>query len=783
MQDYNQASSYVAAITQADPNTTIIDARMIHDTNKGVPGIPMRGTLPNIWSSILHYQAQGYGAFVNINDMDGVGLHLENVRACRVAAVDLDNASAQQNFERAQRWTPAPQFGVQTSPGKYHVYWNVPYYAGNDYYTQRQRKLRQFFDGDKTIIDPSRVLRLPGTLHLKNPSAPHLVTCFALAGYGQVTPHDTIDAALQHVNVIDGGMGERKDLGDPSLAAPSLAWLQRAMDLTDPNTLDRGEWISFMAAVKQAGWELADDATLYSMFNAWCERYDANDPTENLKQWNSIRNTEVGWPSLKRCVPAMQLERHAEAVASVVIPQPPNPGVYAPTPPVPTSNPADVIPPPPPLDCSGEFLTSVEQAQYFKGCVFVTNLGRILTPNMRFLNQNAFNGVYNGKIFIISSDGKTSKSAWEAALGGTQHRIKVVDHIRFLPNREFGEVITDNLGRDGINVYRPATIVGKQGDPSPFLRHIGYMLPSPGDQKILLDYIAHNVKFPGHKIPWAPVIQSVEGAGKGIIKHLMDYCIGENYTYPPNAKELTESGSKFNAWMRAKLFIIADEIKVDDKRDMIEVLKPLISEKKNEIQGKGVDQDKEDNYANWLFFTNYKDAVPINKNSRRFCIFYSAFQSAEQLAAYGLNDAYYTGLYDWLDADGGAIMYDYFINRYPLERGGIPMRAPNTSSTQEVLRCSLGPIERIIMDAIDDNEQGFRGGWVSTVAVRKRIVDSGRRAMDVTVIEKILKEMGYIEIGRAPKTFIEEDPKMRATLFNRDVTADKNTFAPWQGYV
>lgn len=98
-----------------------------------------------------------------------------------------------------------------------------------------------------------------------------------MSGYGQITDHGMIDAALAHVHVTDGGSGERHELGDPSLAAPSLEWLQRAMDLTDPNGLDRLEWISFTSAIKQAGWSLTDPDHLYQMWSAWCARYTAND--------------------------------------------------------------------------------------------------------------------------------------------------------------------------------------------------------------------------------------------------------------------------------------------------------------------------------------------------------------------------------------------------------------------------------------------------------------------------------------------------------------------------
>src|SRR3546814_14073195 len=75
---------------------------------------------------------------------------------------------------------------------------------------------------------------------------------------------------------------------------------------------------------------------------------------------------------------------------------------------------------------------------------------------------------------------------------------------------------------------------------SPFLRHVAALIPNPNDQRILIEYMAHNAQYPGYKIPWAPLIQSTEGAGKNIIKYAMTHVIGDNYTYPANSKERSE---------------------------------------------------------------------------------------------------------------------------------------------------------------------------------------------------------------------------------------------------
>jgi hypothetical protein len=788
-QDYQQTYAFFDALCGGQAATTVFDLRAIHDTRKDIPALVNRCTLPDAWAWITGLNDQGYGIFAVIAALDGYGRELANVHYIRAHYVDLDEGDAQQQYERTLQAWPSPSFAVQSSPGKFHVYWPCQPYQGNDRFELIQRKLRQTFNGDRTIIDATRVMRVPGTLHQKDPTQPHLVTCWALPAFGQVTTVEQLEQALASVNVIDGGTGERHDLGDPELAAPSLGWLTRAFELADPNEMDRYEWIAITAAVKQAGWSLTDPDTLFRMWSDWCARYTDNDVGENLKQWNSIRNSELGWQSLLSRVPTLRAA-FVLGGAQHSAPDQAAPPMPAPDGVVPPVAPAPPMPEPQPLDCSGEYLTHLEQKEWFKGCIFVVNLDKMLTGDGRFLGSTAFNVKFGGKKFIIDTNGKMVNEAWQAATRSTMWTVPKVDHIRFVPASPYGTILTDDLGRTGVNTYRPVNVPRMAGDASPFLRHIAALLPDPRDQKVLLDYLAHNAKYPGHKIPWAPVIQSAEGAGKGVLKLIMSHVMGRSYTYFPKAKDLSDSGAKFNAWMRNKLFILADEIKVDDRADLIEVLKPMISEEIIEVQGKGRDQELEDNFSNWLFFSNWKNAIPVNKNGRRFSIFFSPIQTAQDLLDRGMDDYYFKCLYDWLKGEGNyplgaAVVADYLLN-YPIERGVIPMRAPDTSSMSEAVDLSRGPIERMIAEAVEDQLPGFRGGWVSATAVINRVkLTNAVRGGNVggQMVATVLEAMGYTARGRAPRPYFQEDREARPYLFYLGGgAADVNAYGRVQGW-
>lgn len=778
-QVYEQAASHVIALTGSVD--TPINWRCIHDTDKGIPAHNYFGTLSQVWDTLCSYNSQGWGIFLNVNAMDGKGNFLENVQYIRAHVVDLDNTvTSVASYEQAAASQPAPTFAVQTSPYKFHVYWVMEQYTGNEFYTIHQRKLAALYNGDKSIIDPTRVLRVAGFYHLKDPTKPQLVQCWELPGYGQQIHYNTIAATLANINVIEG-FGSRHPLGSTEMAAPDLEWLFFGLALTDPNDIDRAEWISLTAAYKQAGWNLTDEATLLDNWLKWCAQYKENDPPENMKQWNSIRDTEVGWTSFKRRTPVQAYTQFGYKTPPVVTQTPVSQSQAVVTS-EPTTQPQQAEQQPRQKPKFGEILSEQECKEYFKDCYFINRTGEIFSPEGRFMNATKFNGQYGGHHFIIAGTGKTTDEAWKAALRSTCWTIPKLDHVRFLPDRPTFEIIYDNLGRSGLNVYIPPIVKTKEGDISLFFDWFGKVLPDQNDQRIFIEYLVSCIKFKGFKIPWAPMLQSTEGIGKTIISELMSYALGDMYVYKPKAPELVKSGSTFNAWMRNKNLIVVDEIKIDERRELIEILKPMITDSRVEIQSKGVDQEMEDNVANWIFFSNYPDAIPTNKNGRRYAIFYSALQNKADMEKAGLNDEYFQRLWYWLRHGDGFAMITHYLMNYPLTLDQVPLRAPKTSSSEKAILNTRSPVEVIISDAITDGLVGFRGGFVSTIAALKVVKSSGTKSVTIRTIQSVLEHMGYLELGRAYRPYMQEDMNNKTIVYS--ITSDMRLedFGRAQGY-
>lgn len=158
--------AFITALT-GSPDS-VCDFRLIHDRDKAAQGINLRGTLDECLPTLQAYNSDGWGVFMCVNQMDGQGQTLENVHSIRAHVVDLDDPlTSQDSYNRACASELPPHMAVQTSLGKYHLYWLVEPYTGNDFYTQQQRKFAQLYNGDSSIIDATRVLRIPGFNHCK----------------------------------------------------------------------------------------------------------------------------------------------------------------------------------------------------------------------------------------------------------------------------------------------------------------------------------------------------------------------------------------------------------------------------------------------------------------------------------------------------------------------------------------------------------------------------------------------------------------------------------------
>jgi len=396
-----------------------------------------------------------------------------------------------------------------------------------------------------------------------------------------------------------------------------------------------------------------------------------------------------------------------------------------------------------------QLFTPEQQIELFDGCTYIASIHKILTPNGVLMKPDVFKAMFGGKVFMIDSVGnKTSTNAWTAFTENQAIDFPTAHSVCFRPDMPPNKIITDEQW-DTVNYYVPINTLQQDGDISPFLNHINEMLPNERDANILLSYMAAVVQYPGEKFQWAPLLQGYKGNGKTLAIRALEYAIGKRYTHLPNAQDLTQN--KFNWWLFGKLFIGVEEIRVADKWELLNTLKPYITNDRMEIQGKGQDQITSDNRANFLFCSNYKDGLPVD---RRYCPLFTAQQSEADIITHGWkNTPYFVDLYAWAKKQNGYAIINKWLRTFNIppefNPTGLCHWAPDTSSTSAATQITRSRVEQEITEALDEGLPGFKNGWVSSKMLGV-LLENKRLRVSLNKRTDLLENLGYIRHPALP---------------------------------
>ncbi len=432
---------------------------------------------------------------------------------------------------------------------------------------------------------------------------------------------------------------------------------------------------------------------------------------------------------------------------------------------------SSAVPPPPPVEVTAaaalhagrtarepgrEYLHAHEQIEYFDGLHYLARRNEIYAAsNDSIMSRSAFDVLYGGHLFVLDPGGqKTTTSAWEAYTLSRVYRPVTVDDLCFRPELASGATITEGL-RTLVNSYVPHEPRVLAGDASPFTDHLALMLPDQRDRDILLHWMARVAQSPGRKLQWWPVIQGVKGNGKSTLLNLMMYLSGEDYSHLVNVEALAKTGGQFNAWIRRKTFLGLEEVKTNERRELLEILKPFVTADRLPLEGKGVDQITGDNRANGMALTNHLDGLPIDDDERRYGVFVTAQQTKADMLRDGMTSEYFANWRDWWRGEGayaahgagyGLAVATGFLRSYAITAELDPARhssAPDTTTRQTVVVASLGRVEQEVLDAIEEGRTGFAGGWVSSKYLDTLIDGLRGSAVPRSKRRDMMRQLGY----------------------------------------
>lgn len=182
---------------------------------------------------------------------------------------------------------------------------------------------------------------------------------------------------------------------------------------------------------------------------------------------------------------------------------------------------------------------------------------------------------------------------------------------------------------------------------------------------ILMQWVAWQVQFKGRKLLWSPVIQSIEGVGKTWFHKLLGSMIGMDNVKTVSPAEVTNS---FNGWATNSCVNILNEIYISghNRYEAVNAIKPLITDSAIMINDKGVKQYQAINVTNYICFTNYKNAVPMGADSRRWWVIFVEMADLESVGdCVGMSkDDYFDAIFDAIDLHGDELLK--FFSEYPI---------------------------------------------------------------------------------------------------------------------
>ena len=308
-----------------------------------------------------------------------------------------------------------------------------------------------------------------------------------------------------------------------------------------------------------------------------------------------------------------------------------------------------------------------------------------------------------------------------------------------------------NLCRE--DIAQPCAAVDDDGQAviDLFLAHTAILLPEPNEQKILLDWLAYVLQQPGKRVNWGVLLQGAQGCGKSYFSTIMQNILGRNM----RQLDSTTIAGRFTGWAHGSRLAVVEEIRISgtNKYEVLDKLKPYQTNDTISVEEKGRDSRTVPNFTNYLLLTNHKDAIPLGDGDRRYCVLFSALQSASQMdkafSAGGGTDAYFKRLFDGSERRVDALAH-YLLNRTIsadfMPRGNAPM----TGAKAQMTSLAVSPEREALEDAIETHQCPVISDQVIDITTLADYaeMEPGAPLPTGRTLAKILSEMGYEKVEK-----------------------------------
>ena len=210
---------------------------------------------------------------------------------------------------------------------------------------------------------------------------------------------------------------------------------------------------------------------------------------------------------------------------------------------------------------------------------------------------------------------------------------------------------------DYYNSWRGMGLDPQPGDVGPILSFIDNNIAEEL-RNWFLDWLAYPLQNLGSKMTTCAVLVGPPGTGKSLLASWLCQIYGRENSVSIGRKDFA---NQYNTHYVRTQFMVVDEMfrttSISGLKDTNQ-LKKLITDSTIIVHTKGVPEYPIDSRMNVLITTNYRDAIKLDGDDRRFAIL-----SFRPIACHRDDRAYWEGIVEYMKNGGTAAFYDYLLTR------------------------------------------------------------------------------------------------------------------------
>lgn len=398
------------------------------------------------------------------------------------------------------------------------------------------------------------------------------------------------------------------------------------------------------------------------------------------------------------------------------------------------------------------------------------------------VTKQGFDAMYNRKALTKKDilEGRSTPSSSASDLALNLYKVPTIQGRRYTPGEDplyhtiegqFANTYPEHEIPEMPRKLKPRDVIAVRRVKN----HIRHLLSDPRERELFCDWLSWIVQNPGQHANWSVLLQGVEGDGKSFFGFLLRAVMGPSNVQMLNAHILE---SPFTDWLVGQCVTCIEEvrlIKAHNKYELINRMKPIISNDVVEVHPKGKSPYNTHNTTSYLLFSNYRDALPLDDDGRRYCVLFSKWQRKDKLDAFKAeNPNYYAELYEALETSAGALR-EWLLNREQNEGFNAKGDAPMTSAKQYMIRQARPEFVTNLYDVIERRMHALvTHELLSVSALRDVFGDEGydtpmTKAMGSMLSRAKFDDLGRFMIGGERHYLYSREPELFKSLVDEGI--------------